>query len=92
MHNTGCFVICNYGPNEELKGEPLYLGDPTRGVVLFGFFTTNICKAQFFAYKSAAVEDMKRVNKRLEAEKHPLAGHLFIAEVFTRPIVEKKED
>lgn len=37
-------------------------------------------------------KEMKRENEFLKAEKHPLAGHLFIAEIYTRPIVEPKED
>ena len=66
------------------------VGDPTRGITPYKF-TENICKAQTFAYRFAVEEEMKRENKYLEAEKHPLAGHLFIAEIFTRPIIEPKE-
>lgn len=91
IHYTGCFVICNYGPNEDTKTAPVYLGDPTRGITPHKF-TANICKAQTFAYKFAAEEEMKRENEFLKAEKHPLAGHLFIAEIHTRPIIEPKEN
>lgn len=90
MHYTGGYVICNFGPNEDTKSAPAYLGDPTRGITPYKF-TENICKAQTFAYRFAVEEEMKRENKHLEAEKHPLAGHLFIAEIFTRPIIEPKE-
>ena len=90
MHFTGGFVICNCGPYDDTTAAPVYLGDPTRGITP-NHFTANICKAQTFAYKSAAVDAMKRENKYLEAEKHPLAGHLFIAEIFTRPIIVPKE-
>lgn len=90
MHYTGGFVICNFGPDADTKTASVYLGDPTRGITP-NHFTANICKAQTFAYKSAAEDAMKRENKYLEAEKHPLAGRLFIAEIFTRPIVEPKE-
>ena len=91
MYYTGGYVICNFGPNEDNKTAPVYLGDPTRGITP-NHFTANICKAQTFAYLTAAEAAMKRENKYLEAEKHPLAGHLFIAEIYTRPIVEPKED
>lgn len=90
MHNTGCFVICNFGPNEDTKDVPVYLGDFTRGITPHKF-TANICKAQTFAYMWAAEEEKKRENELLAAEKHPLAGHLFIAEIFTRPIIVPKE-
>ena len=91
MYYTGCFVICNFGPNEDTKSAPVYLGDPTRGIAPYKF-TVNICKAQTFAYKSAAEEELKRENKYLEENKHPLAGHLFIAEIYTRPVIEPKEN
>lgn len=91
MHYTGKFVICNFGPYENTKTAPFYLGDPTRGIAP-NMFTANICKAQTFAYKSAAEAEMKRENEFLKAGEHPLAGHLFIAEIFTRPIIVPKED
>lgn len=87
MHSTGSFVICNFGPYENMGEAPVYLGDATRGCTPYTF-TTNICKAQTFAYRFAAEEEMKRENNHLKAENHPLAGHLFIAELYTRPIVE----
>lgn len=91
MHYTGCFVICNFGPEGNTNTAPVYLGDPTRGITP-NHFTANICKAQTFAYKTVAEAGMKRENEFLEAEKHPLAGHLFIAEIYVHPIVEPKED
>jgi hypothetical protein len=93
MHYTGGYVICNFGPNENTKTAPgyfVYLGDPTRGITP-NHFTSNICKAQTFAYQTAAEAAKKRENKFLEAENHPLAGHLFIAEIYVLPIVEQKE-
>ena len=90
MHYTGCFVICNFGPNENMNTAPVYLGSSVMGVAP-RHFTANICKAQTFAYRFAAEEKKKRENEFLEAEKHPLAGHLFIAEIFTRPIILPKE-
>lgn len=90
MHYTGAYVICNFGPNEDTKTAPVYLGDPTRGIAPL-MFTASICKAQTFAYKSAAEDAMKRENESLKAGKHPLAGHLFIAQIYTLPIVEPKE-
>lgn len=90
MHYTGAYVICNFGPEEDTKSVPAYLGDPTRGIKPHKF-TGNICKAQTFAYQTAAEAEKKRENELLEAKKHPLAGHLFIAKIFTLPIVEPKE-
>ena len=90
MHYTGAYVICNFGPKADTKSAPVYLGDPTRGITPHKF-TENICKAQTFAYQAAAEAEMKRENEFLEAEKHPLAGHLFIAQIYTLPIVEPKE-
>lgn len=90
MHYTGCFVISNFGPYENMGTAPVYLGDATRGCSPHTF-TANICKAQTFAYKLAAEEEIRRENKNLEEEGHPLAGHLFIAEIFIRPIIVPKE-
>ncbi|MGN0130685.1 MAG: hypothetical protein ACI4CE_07355 [Methanomethylophilus alvi] len=85
MHYTGCFVICNYGPYGNIRTVPAYLASPISGVKPH-HYTTNICKADFFAYKSAAENQMANENAYLKAEGHPLAGQLFVAEVFTRPI------
>ena len=79
---TGAFVICNFGPDEKTKSAPAYLGDPTRGVKP-NKFTCNICKAQTFEYEWAAKAELQRQSKILEAEGHPLAGHLFLAEICT---------
>ena len=90
MNYTGCFVICNFGPKEDTKTAPVYLGDPTRGIAPH-MFTANICKAQTFDYQTAAEAVKMRENEGLKAGKHPLAGHLFIAEIYIRPIIEPKE-
>lgn len=90
MYYTGCFVICNFGSDENTGAAPVYLGDTTRGIMPYRF-TVNICKAKTFAHRFAAEAEMKKENEYLKAEKHPLAGHLFIAEIFTRLIVEPKE-
>lgn len=91
MKYTGAYVICNFGPEGDTSTAPVYLGDPTEGVAP-NTFTTNICKAQTFAYQAAAEAEIAKQNILLKAEGHPLAGHLFIAEIYTRPIVEPKED
>ena len=90
MHDTGAYVICNFGREADTRSAPAYLGDPTRGITPHKF-TENICKAQTFEYQAAAKAEMKRENELLEAKKHPLAGHLFIAKIYTLPIIEPKE-
>lgn len=84
MNNTGCFVICNYGPDERTDSQPVYLMSPVFGHA--HTFSANICKADMFATEGLAKSQLATENELLKEDKHPLAGHLFVAEVFTRPM------
>ena len=84
MKYTGCFVICNFGTDERTDSAPVYLMSPAFG--RSHTFTVNLCKADIFASEGMARSQLAEENQILETDKHPLAGHLFVAEVFTRPI------
>lgn len=87
---TGCYVICNFGPDERTNSAPVYLLSPSNGTA--HHYTANLCRADMFATEILARSQMAEENEVLKAENHPLAGHLFVAEVLTRPILPPKED
>lgn len=90
FESTGGYVVIHHG----IEGEhytPLFLVDPIRPGNTPHTFTANICRAQLYAYYTAAKKDAVAENERLAAEKHPLAGRIEVGEIFIRDY-EPKED
>ena len=87
MHPTGAFVVIHHGINGE-HNIPLFLVDPYRGGSRPHTFTANLCRAQTYAYYTAAKNDAAEENERLKAEHHPLAGRIEVGEIFIRDYEE----
>lgn len=87
---TGAFVVIHHGPEGE-HNTPMFLVDPFRGGNHPHTFTTNICRAQLYAYYTAAKKDAVAENERLKAEEHPLAGRIEVGEIFVRDYEPKEE-
>lgn len=87
--NAGGYVVIHHG----IEGEhdtPMFLVDPIRSGSTPHTFTTNICRAQIYAYYTAAKKDAVAENERLAAEKHPLAGRIEVGEIFVRDYEPKE--
>ena len=88
--NAGGFVVIHHGPEGE-HDTPLFLVDPLRGGNTPHTYTANICRAQTYAYYTAAKKDAVAENERLKAEGHPLAGRIEVGEIFVRDYEPKEE-
>lgn len=86
----GGYVVIHHGI-EGRHNTPLFLVDPIRPGNIPHTFTGNICRAQLYAYYTAAKKEAVAENERLAAEKHPLAGRIEVGEIFIRDY-EPKDD
>ena len=87
---TGAFGVIHHGHDGEYD-VPLFLVDPILSGGTPHTFTTNICRAQTYAYYTAAKKDAVAENERLKAEGHPLAGRIEVGEIFVRDYEPKEE-